>query len=96
MEIPHTLNIDPEHARRLAHDLQASADRPTPTPGAPPLPDPPLARFTSALSGALTVVATRTENVHARARDLAAVSLDLVAVAEDVDGHLARRLGRLG
>lgn len=89
------MDIDPEYARVLARDLHTAALTVTPTPGAPPLPDPPLARFTGALAGALAAVATRTEGVHEHARSLAAASLGIVATAEDSDARLAHDLGRL-
>ncbi len=90
-----TLDIDPEHTRLLAGDLRTAATTITPTPAAPVLPGAPLARFSTALAGALSAVATRTGDIHARAGDLATVSFDLVAAAEDTDGRLAHGLGRL-
>lgn len=90
-----TLHFDPEHARRLAADLLAAADRPrreiTPT-----LPDSPaLTRLTTALNRALHHLDARSHTLHGQARRLAEDSLHTIDAATGTDRALATDLGAL-
>ncbi|MGD7002819.1 hypothetical protein [Corynebacterium halotolerans] len=94
MSLLDELDLDPDHARRLAAELLRSGEVRTPPP--PSLIDGPgLHRFRTAATAAIAASLRRGERAGERACELAESSYSSISAYEFSDAGLAARLGRL-